>query len=155
MKTIIINIKRGDVLAEVGRITAYTGVKSDDSDSGALFERVATVEEDAELFARYWRDACAIVAERLKQFVGGAGFGREELSLNLEVSGAFDDSLSPSVETAVFSVIAALLSARWFRLSMKEKAEEWEEEASRLLAEIERMLFHRRAPRRKKQLTSN
>ena len=25
MKTIIINIKRGDVLAEVGRITAYTG----------------------------------------------------------------------------------------------------------------------------------
>lgn len=44
MKTIIINIKRGDVLAEVGRITAYTGVKSDDSDSGALFERVATVE---------------------------------------------------------------------------------------------------------------
>ena len=76
MKTIIINIKRGDVLAEVGRITAYTGVKSDDSDSGALFERVATVEEDADLFARYWRDACAIVAERLKQFVGGPVGGK-------------------------------------------------------------------------------
>ena len=131
-------------LPKWGESRPTRGVKSDDSDSGALFERVATVEEDADLFARYWRDACAIVAERLKQFVGRRVW-REELSLNLEVSGAFDDSLSPSVETAVFSVIAAPLSARWFRLSMKEKAEEWEEEASRLLAEIERMLFHRRA----------
>ena len=149
MNTIIFNISRGEILAEVAKVTAYAGAK--DADPEQAFDRVATVKDDAGLLARYWADACAAVTERLKGFVALSVAGDEEWELRLDMSGAYEGSLTPAVREGLFSAVAAYVTARWFRLTLPERAGEWESEWESLLGETVRRLYHRKAPRRRRQ----
>lgn len=71
------------------------------------------------------------------------------LSLTLEVSGAFDDSLSPSVATDIFSFLVASVAARWFRITWPGRSGEYLTESENILSEIIRKLYHRRRPVRR------
>ena len=149
MKTIKIAIKNADIFQELAKMTAYTGAKSDSNALPDVFDRVATVKEDNELLSRYWETACSGLVDRLKSFVTVADYSGDSLSLQLEVSGSYDDSLTPSLRTDIFSYLVADIAARWFGITLPEKAESYGSEASRLLTEAERKLFHRKRPVRR------
>lgn len=114
----------------------------------AIIDRVATIEEDRELLARYRDMACSELIEHLRNFVTKADFSGETLEMTLEVSGSYDDSFTSSLLTDIFSFIVASIAGRWFRITWKERAGEYEQEAERLVSEAIRKLYHRKRPRR-------
>lgn len=148
MKNITIKILKAKVLLEIHATSAYAGYKTEKENPGREFDRIATVEEDAELLGRYWEDACCTVADKLRDFIVSADFGIDCLSLNLEVSSAYDDSLTTAVESGIFSYIVAEMTSRWFRLTFAEKAEEWAREGNERLESAVGKLYHRRKPKR-------
>lgn len=150
MKTIILEVARSDIEGNVAQTTAYLGLKSPaEEERGTLLDRVATVEGDADMLSGFIAEGYATAVERLKGFVTDAVFSEEKVRLTLEVSGAYDDSVTPVMTTGFRSFLVASVMARWLRLSYPEKAEEWEKEAERHLSTMERNLYHRRRPSRK------
>lgn len=150
MKIIKISIKNSDVFSEVAKTTAYTGAKAETDDPGGLFDRVATVSPDEELLERYRQMACSELIDALRMFVTGADFSGDSLMMTLEVSGSYDDSMTTSVITDIFSFLVAAISSRWFRVAWPAKAAEHEAECIRFLTETTRKLYHRKRPRRVK-----
>lgn len=149
MKIIRIDINRSEVEAELSRITAYTGVKGTPGGSVEEVDRIATVDADSALLHRYWHNAAGILAEQLKEFITSADTGGSEMKITLEVSGAYDDSLTPSVKEGLFSFVVSSMAKRWFLITCPEKAAEWDAESTRLLREIASKLYFRRKPKRK------
>lgn len=148
MKTIDINIARSDIDNELSKITAYTGAKSFPECSQEELDRVATVDEDAALLDRFWLNAAGILAEHLKDFISAASTAEGNISFTLEVSGAYDDSLTPSLIEGATAFVAASMVRSWFAITFPGKTTEWEAECMRLLREISRKLYHRRKPER-------
>ncbi len=152
MKYINLSFTNAEIFQELAKTTAYTGVKNESEDAATAFNRVATVEEDSGLLQRYWEMACSELIEKLKRFVTSAVNTSDRLTLSLETSGAYDDSLTPSLKTDLFSFLVASIAARWFRMVLKERAEEYGREASAKLTEAERKLYYRKRPQRKSNM---
>lgn len=153
MKTIILEVARSDIEGKVAQTTAYLGWKSPGEEGrGELLDRVATVDGDAAMLSGFIAEGYASAVERLKGFVADAAFSEDNVRLMLEVSGAYDDSVTPTLATGFRSFLVATVMAGWLRLSFPDKAEEWEKEAQRLLFTMERNLYHRRRPCRRANL---
>ena len=148
MKTIEINISRDEIDTEISKMTAYTGFKSPSAGNQEEYDRIATVDEDTALLDRYWATAGNTLAERLKGFVTVFGLTAGALTLTLEVSGSYDDTMTPSVRGDLRDYMAAAMLRSWFSLTLPAKAEEWEVESGRLLRDISSKLHHRQRPKR-------
>lgn len=153
MKIININISRGEIDAELSKITAYAGAKTPSADVDRDYDRIATVDEDAAMLNRYWHNSGNTLADCLKDFITGFQMDDSVIALTLEVSGAFDESLTPSVEGDLKSFVAAAMARAWFAITLPDRAAEWEGESNRLLRDASRKLYHRRRPQR--QLTTD
>ncbi len=150
MKTIMLEVARSDIEEKVAQTTAYLGLKSPgEGERGELLDRVATVDGDAAMLSGFIAEGYATAVERLKGFVADAVFSEDKMRLMLEVSGAYDDSVTPTLTTGFRSFLVATVMARWLRLSFPDKAEEWEKEAELRLSSVERNLYHRRRPTRR------
>ena len=148
MKKLEIIVLKSDVTAMIDNITRYTGKKTESANPGALLERVATVEADSVILGRYWQDACAHVADALRSFIASVQFGREILTLDMEVSNSYDESLTPAVETGIQSLLADIILCRWFRIAMPDRAAEWQREAAHQFDTLLANLYHRKKPKR-------
>lgn len=148
MKQIDIEIKKTAVMTEVSLASAYAGAKSGNETRN--FSSVATVKEDEALLERFWNDTCGEIASVLKEFVVTAIFSGDSFILRLELSEAYDDVMTPSVESDLFSSLGAGVTARWFEFSLPEKASEWKERSETLLQRAHRKLCYRRRPQRSK-----
>lgn len=146
MKTIKINILRRDADEELARITSYAGIKSPGSEGLKDLDRIATVDEDSALLNRYWQAAANTLADRLKDFITGLAADNESVGLTLEVSGAYDDALTPSLEGDLRGYAAAYMTRAWFAITLPERAAEWDAECERLLRDASRKLYHRKRP---------
>lgn len=150
MKKVVLELEKALIEQDVARTTAYTGAKNScDGDSGSVYDRVATVNEDGELIARFVRDACFTVVEHLKEFVTGVNYSGDMIRLSLELSDSYDESMLTAARNSFASFLSATAIARWMRLAYPEKAAEWETEATWQLGELRRNVYHRRRPRRR------
>ena len=139
-------VLKSDVISAIAETTDYTGNKTETADREEFHERVATVENDAELLSRYWQEVCATLADALRSFITEALFGRETFTLTLELSSSYDTSLTPAVEAGIFSIICSSITWRWFRLTMPSRADEWKKEASCQFSALIANLYHRKKP---------
>lgn len=158
MKTVKIILDRPEILAEVKQNSAYAAARcpsESEEETIRRFPRVAAADTDIPLLARYWEEAASAMTDRLKDYLRDASLKNGQLILELEVSGAFDESLLPGLQSSLGSYMAAGMTGRWFRITFPDRAEEYDQEASRLLTDAERRLCHRRAPRRQKPSSLN
>lgn len=146
MKRIDIILLKSDVFAEIASTTAYTGNKTVAADRSEFFERVATAGGDDEILSRYWREACAALADALRCFISAVTFGRETFSMTLEVSGSYDETLIPAAEQKILSIVATSVTMRWFRIAMPERAVEYEREMKLLFDSLLANLYYRKKP---------
>ena len=146
MKILNISIEKSKILEEVALASAYSGAKTEGSPD--FFDRVATIEEDAGLLSRFWTRMCGTVTDKLKSFITASETTDESLSLTLELSGAYDDSLTPSVKSDLFSAMAAGVAAGWFQITFPSRAHEWEAQSELLLKRCFSKLCHRKKPKR-------
>ena len=147
MKNISIKINKDAIISEISLATAYAAAKADSNDR-LLFERVATIKADDEILHRFWREMTGKITHRLQEFIAATEVTDEFFSMTLEVSGGYDEILSPSVETDLFSCMAAGIISGWFRFSLPQRAAEWMQESDSFLDRAVSKLCHRSKPRR-------
>ena len=86
--------------------------------------------------------------EKFQSLITASVVNDEKMSLNLELSSAYDESVTESMIADIYSAIAAGITARWFRVAYPEKAEEWQLQSKDLLNRASSKLFYRQKPRR-------
>ena len=149
MKYFMISLTKVEILDHVSLNSTYMGAKGGD-DSG-FFERVRTIEDDDPLLSRFWIEMCGVLTDQLKEFTTSSSDQADILTLNFEVSGAFDESLVPSIKEDLFAAMAAGITARWFAYTLPDKAEDWNSQSRSMLARAVSKLCHRRRPSRPSQ----
>ena len=146
MKIIQISISKQEILENVALQSAYTGEKA--SQGAALFQKVATVNADNSLLLRLFDEMAGQITDRLKNFIVECENDESGLALKLELSGAYDDALTPSVKSDLFAAFAAGVVYRWLSFSFPDRAPEWAQKTDKLLERVFTKLYNRRKPTR-------
>lgn len=146
MKQINISFSPQEVFAEIALQSAYAGVKN--GDSSRFFDKVATAKSDEALLNRFLTEMAGVIADHLKAFVVDYSCSPASFSISLEVSGAYDDSLTLSVTSDLFAALSAGVTARWFALAYPEKASEFSAKTDALLSRVYSKLYSRKKPAR-------
>lgn len=147
MKEIEIIFNKAKILDEVSLNSEYVGSKSTEPDD--IYDRIATVEADTLLLSRFLAEMYGNVTEKLREFISKSGSAGEDFTLTLELSNAYDDSLTHSVKEDLFTAVAKGVAARWFRFTMPDRATEWLNESEALLTRAHTKLCFRRKPLRR------
>lgn len=166
MKQMLISIPLSRLCSEVSRTTAYLGAKQAPADDpGRHYDRIAVIDEDRSLLARFASEAVSAFTERLKGMVSNSvpssdftsasksvssSGSDSDISLILTLSDSFDDRLSASVSDNFEAYMAAFITARWLRLVQPDKEAVWLTESQRLLNEIVSVVYYRNPPKRRK-----
>lgn len=146
MKIIHISFNKTKIFENVSLASAYTGAKAETQQN--IFDRVATISEDNELLEGFFIEMTGIVTDRLKEFVISTEKSDAEFNMTLEVSNAYDDSLSASIKEDLFAAVVKGVIARWFRVTFPEKTGEWWNDSETLLSRAFAKLCMRRKPKR-------
>ena len=144
MKNLNFSFEKTGILEEVSLNTAYAGAKSEEEKP--IFDRVATCDSDEVLLLKFWREMYGMITDRLRSFILSSDFSDAAFSITLELSGAYDDSLTPSVKNDLYAAIVAGITSRWFAFVCPAKAVEWKTESERLFDSVVSKLCHRRRP---------
>ena len=144
MKNIAISVTKSEILDEVSLHTAYMGVKTEAGEN--LYQRVAIVNEDCDLLERVWNEKCGSLIEYLKDFIVISESIGSSLSFTLEVSGSYDESMTPSLKSDIFEAMVSGVTAGWLRYSFPEKQNEWEDKFIQLMQRALTKLCHRKRP---------
>ena len=143
MRKVVININKSDILDTVALNSAY--VSTDKEHTG---ERVETIETDNSILTRFWSEMCGNVTEKLRNFIFTGAVNLESMKLELELSNAYDESLTPSVINDLSAAMVAGVTARWFQFRFHDRYEEWDNRSAQLLDRAFSKLCHRKKPTR-------
>ena len=148
MSQINVSLCKKEVLRDVWLTTSYAGAKAENPTNCELFDRVTTVEEDADLLNKFWIESCSRMSDLLKDFTRSVSFDDESLQMLIAVSTGFDMSLSDSIVHDIRKGMVAQISAAWFQITLPERAADRETEWQKTADSLRSKLYHRRAPRR-------
>lgn len=155
MKNIVIEVNRSDIEGRVAMYTSYAGAGAEDGESGGMhYAKLATVSEDSTLLSRFLGDACSRAVERLKAFITDTLYDGEKVRVCVELSSSFDDGVLATVRESFSQYLALFVTSRWMRLAGFAQAAEWDSEGARRLEEMERHMYHRRRPVRRREQKS-
>lgn len=146
MKIINIDIEKEKILQDISLNSAYAGAKSPGEKD--IFERVATVNEDSGILSGFFSEMCGSILEKFSGNVASSSLTESRFSLVLEVSGSFDESLSESLVNDITAYMSAGVTARWFQITLAEKAVEWDAKANLLLQRAFAKICQRKRPQR-------
>lgn len=146
MKKIIISINKTDIFDKISLASAYTGAKSPEEEG--LYDRVAIIDADTPLISNFLTEICGIVTERFREFAVAVEQTSQGFEIRLELSGSYDEALTPSVKEDVTGVFVTGILARWFRLTCPSIASSWLQQSCELLDRAFSKLCYRRKPQR-------
>lgn len=147
MATITLHINRDDVYREVDMTTDYTGSKLIGNDEGAR-DRIVATEDDMNNLSRFWEEACSTVNERLKEMVVTSSAPSDrDYRVTLQVSVAYDDVLTPSVESTLRTFFITFITGKWYVFANKGDSGAYLGEAGALMEDVRRKLYSRKMMR--------
>lgn len=142
-----LTVNKGDVLREVAQTTSYTGMKIDGD--ATAFSRIFTVDEDASMLERFWRESKSFILEALKRVVDSSWEDREgNFHLQLELSLAFDRAMLPGIRDSLFSFFVMNMTAKWFSFTNKTDVGEYVERTASLVDDMRKKVFFKVKPTR-------
>lgn len=151
METIRIEISQGDVYEEVAKATDYTGAKLENAD-GATRDRILAADADLADLGRFWDESELAVNEHLKELlVSGKSVQEADgkiYTAEIEVSRAFDKTLTAGVQSALRSFFIAYIIGQWFKFANKGEADDYFAQSAEMITAAERLLYSRRRPQR-------
>ena len=154
MDTIKIQIAQDEVYEEVAKATDYTGSKLESGDEGAR-DRILAADADLADLGRFWDESVLAVNEHLKEMlVSGKSIqtsGGREYTAEIEVSKAFDKTLTSGVQSALRSFFIASIIGQWFKFANKSEAADYFVQAAEMVTAAERLLYSRRRPTRPRE----
>ena len=141
MKIIKINISKSAIFKDVSLNTVYAeaGNASDST-------RIQTIDDDKSYLDRAFSEIVGWITDRLRQFLQDYKSIDGDVQFILEVSGSYDDSLTPTVESDLREAIAAGVTAAWFRFTCPSLVKEWQELRETILTRVISKLCYRKKP---------
>lgn len=149
---ILLTVNRPQVLAEVAQSTSYSGAKMTGDDSA--FGRIPTIDQDEPELLRFWDECRAEVAKEFMRILASELMDGSDYKLTLNLSSAFDTSLQPSMQLALFSYFVQAIAARWFVYTNKGEAADTSLRASALLQEVKQKAYYKKPPTRPSYTTN-
>lgn len=148
-----LSVNKANVYDEVAKTSAYAGSKKMAEDAGA-YARVFTTDEDRLLLERFWVEACNNATNILKPFLvsvktqpisHGIDISRN-YNVELEVSSSYDDTLTESVETSLYSYFVLAILAKWYAVANNVDAEATALEASASMKDMLQKIYYKKKP---------
>ena len=146
MDSITITITSADILKEVGRLTHFAGIKSE-KETGD-FERISATDSDNDMLIQFWTSACETLTDKFKNNIKSVTSNSTQYVIVVTPSAAFDTSLQSSMIENMKKFVILHMASRWFMLSKKDDAEEYEKNADKQLAEAMKKWYHKVKPKR-------
>lgn len=151
---ITLNIKKASVYDEIAKLTGYVGSKTDEDIVGKTYDRVFTTDDDKLLLERFWREACNSSTDEFKQFISSVSNPSnsqtvdetEVYNIVMNMPSSFDQNLSPSIESSLFSYFVNTIACKWFAISDKAQTEYYKTEALNNGNEVKRKIYYRKKP---------
>jgi len=151
---ISLNIKKASVYDEVAKLTGYVGVKTIEDNIGKAYDRVFTTDDDKQMLERFWREACNSSTDEFKQFISTVTSpsnsqvidDAEIYTVTMKMPGSFDNNLTPSIESSLYSYFINTITSKWFAISNKAETEYYKTESSLNGDEVRRKIFFRKKP---------
>lgn len=138
-------IQQEDVYNEVAKTTSYAGVKSDDEH---LYDKLATIDEDAEMLERFWDETISALESTLQRFIDTRSLVDGEYNLHLKISLAFNTNLKDGMQKSLFSYFTSSIISKWYKFMDKEEATLYATEAVAHLDSFKNALLKRNRPNR-------
>lgn len=151
MIEISIDIIKANVYDEVAKTTSYTGAKMDGD--GSAYERIFTTDEDQQMLERFWDEAANAVTEQLKPFIKSLLGTKDNVIgyyATLSLSSAFDETLSDSIESGLFSFFVNAIVSKWYKFTNKGEADAYATDAAGMMDDVMRKVYYRKKPQRVK-----
>jgi hypothetical protein len=152
---ITITIKKGDVLNEVHKLTAYVGSHRADKDGKILYGGIASMESDNEMLELYWRNAKAQLCDLCKRFTpldisnadsNQSADDNEQFVLSLEVSASWDTDTLNTVLNAIRTYMIYSIVVSWLTVVAPAEAQSYVVEANNAGALLLKLLHHVKRP---------
>lgn len=147
MIEITLSVEKDKVYKEVAKTTEYAGSKMSDS---AAYELIPTTDEDKDMLERFWEESKNIICNVIKKVIisakesGGQPAGVFILTLGL--SNSFDENLTESMQSSLFSFFVMNIVSKWFSFINKEESASYSTEGSVYLEDIKRKAFYKKSP---------
>ncbi len=156
MKTLVINIDAARVWRETAALTEYAGaaagatVAADGTTDGDGWDASRMTDGVRDDLARFFCEACAVLSERLAEFVHSIaeGCGAE---ITLYVADGWKDALAADVQRAAESYFVNALAARWFRFTSGDMSNVYAGDAQGDLDTLGSLLYVRKRPQREER----
>lgn len=143
-------VGKAEVWDEVAKQTAYIGDKTaqsaESADGADMYDTVLLTDADAGDLERFWEEAAAVADGHLREMLQGRSVPGAYYEANLRMSDGYDSGLNVAAERALRGYFVAALAARWCRLAIPAKAEEYEREAAQMMTHVLTMLYSRKRP---------
>lgn len=154
MKNIELKIIKARVYDEVAKTTSYTGTKMQGDETA--YDRIFTTDEDREMLERFWVEACNGATEQFKPFI--VSLNAQPIShcidletnyeVMLELSSSFDEALTGSIETSLFSYFVSLIVSKWYKFTNKGESESYGTDAVGAIDDVMKKIYYRKKPKR-------
>ena len=154
MNSVNLQVNKSFVYDEVAKTTSYAGAKMQ-GDEGAYL-RIFTTDDDRLMLERFWSEACSSSTELFKPFLVSVSTHpvshgidlSNNYEVTLELSSAFDTSLSDSIKSSLFSVFVSYIVGKWYKFTNKAEANDYIKEAETALEDIKSKIYYRKKPTR-------
>lgn len=138
-------ITKSDIYAEVHKATAYEEEKLGDD---SVKERIATIAEDEEVLDRFWEETKTTLCLALRRVLDSESETSGTYTVNLNLSGSFDETLWPTMEGDIKTFFVKNIAAKWFAMTYKDKEAEYTTEAASFLENALRKAYFCKKPTR-------
>lgn len=160
MADITLEIKKGSVLDEVNKQTAYVGAKITMSDGTNAYDKIYATSDDNAMLERFWKEAVAFTTGNLKLYLKSYIIGvatpfdpkpetvstNDVLTITLTMPTRYDVAQTLSVNASLYSYFVNYMTARWMALTNKPEAEYYEKYASTSMNDILKKIFSKTKP---------
>jgi len=153
MTTILLIVRKKDVMAEVSKTTAYIGAKATGDETA--YYRLSTSKGDEEMLERFWTEACAAATNSLKHWISTAastsGTGipatdEEDYTLSLDMPSNFNAALADTMQGELANYALQSVLSKWLALAGSDAAEQYATLATATMAGIIQMGYTRGRP---------
>lgn len=154
MKTKVITVLKRDVYDEVCKTSDYIGVKLKEDDG---YQRVGTVDEDRQMFERFWIETATLLANELIKHTLSINYQTtsqglqigSDFSMTLSLSERTKDNIDTAINGATFGYFVNSIASKWLMITHREDAKDYAHSALTELKNIKEIVFQKEPPRRR------
>lgn len=145
MGQVTLTVEKDKVYAEIAKTTSYTGQKMVGDETA--YQRIFTTDEDKDMLSRFWNEACSGATDLLKPFINTIDV-TSDYCVTLDLSCRYDNTLTGSVQTSLFSYFVYFILSRWYKMANKGEYESYAVDAASMLEDVMHKIYHRTKPQR-------